>query len=32
MVLLGADVYMEKSGFEKVKFSSVIYELLRGDY
>ncbi len=31
-IAVGADVYMEKSGFEKVKFSSVIYELLRGDY
>jgi two-component system chemotaxis sensor kinase CheA len=29
---VGADVYMEKSGFEKERFLSVIHELLRGDY
>ncbi|MFA4850861.1 MAG: response regulator [Methanoregula sp.] len=31
-IAVGADVYMEKSGFEKERFSSVIYELLRGEY
>jgi two-component system chemotaxis sensor kinase CheA len=31
-IAVGADVYMEKSGFEKEKFLSVIHELLRGDY
>jgi two-component system chemotaxis sensor kinase CheA len=31
-IAVGADVYMEKSGFEKERFLSVIHELLRGDY
>ena len=31
-IAVGADVYMEKSGFEKVRFLSVINELLHGDY
>ena len=31
-IAVGADVYMEKSGFEKERFSSVIYELLREEY
>lgn len=30
-IAVGTDVYMEKSGFEKDKFLSVIRELLRGD-
>ncbi len=31
-IAVGADVYMEKSGFEKEQFLSVIHELLQGDY
>ena len=31
-IAVGADVYMEKSGFKKEKISSVIQELLHGDY
>ena len=31
-IAVGADVYMEKSGFEKERFLSVIHDLLRGDY
>lgn len=31
-IAVGADVYMEKSGFEKERFLSVIHELLQGDY
>ena len=31
-IAVGADVYMEKSGFEKETFLSIINELLHGDY
>jgi len=31
-IAVGADVYMEKSGFEKEAFLSIINELLHGDY
>jgi two-component system chemotaxis sensor kinase CheA len=31
-IAVGADIYMEKSGFEKERFLSVIHELLRGDF
>jgi two-component system chemotaxis sensor kinase CheA len=31
-ITVGADVYLEKSGFEKENFLSVIHQLLRGNY